>query len=108
MESDLYRVEYIAHEGYAVYRHCFDTAKCTLIDGVAAHAIARFVTRLEAADYARYRNQLIDERGSDVIYAKHGERATDEQSAKPDPESDAVACAGWTLRGSVRLPPRNR
>lgn len=63
----LYRTLYLPHDGYAVYRHCFDGAKCAVEIGAVAHKVAIFVTRLEADHYAQYRNRLLDERGSDEI-----------------------------------------
>jgi len=79
MASNLYRVHYVPHDGYAVYRHCFDESKCNLLDAVTTHETALFVTRMEAQDYANYRNRLIDERGSDVIYA---ERAIEQAASR--------------------------
>lgn len=67
--ANLYRVLW-SGDGYAVYRHCFDESKCSVEEGARTHRTALFVTKIEADDYAEYRNRLVDERGSDVIYRR--------------------------------------
>lgn len=71
MESGVYRQVYLHDMGYVVYRFSFNLAKCTLRDGALSHKTAVFVTESEALDYCRYRNRLIDERGSDRL--DHGD-----------------------------------
>lgn len=75
MSANLYRTIYLPHDGYCVYRHCFDDTKCAVETGAVVHQTAIFITRLEADDYAAYRNRLIDERGSDEIYRVPGQQA---------------------------------
>jgi hypothetical protein len=66
--ADLYRCQYTS-AGYVVYRKCFHIAECSHMEGVAAHTQATFVDEIAALDYCRYRNSLIDERGTDEIPA---------------------------------------
>lgn len=65
--STLYRTLWLNDLGYVVYRHCFDEKKCDLEDGARTHKQAVFVHEYAAVDYCRYRNALIDKRGTDEL-----------------------------------------
>ena len=64
---NVYRTLWLTDLGYVVYRYCFDEEKCTLEEGARAHKQAVFVDEVAAKDYCRYRNDLIDKRGTDAL-----------------------------------------
>jgi hypothetical protein len=52
---------------YVVYRN-FNDFSCLYLEEVAiAHRVASFVTEIEANEYCRHRNMLIDKYGTDDI-----------------------------------------
>lgn len=62
----LYRTLYLPDHGYVVYRNCFPDSVVVHL-GARAHRMATFVCEVEAKEYARARNALIDRFGTDEV-----------------------------------------
>ena len=67
MKADIYKYLSTA-DGYLVYRALVSKPHIPLEDVARAHKVAVFVDESEARDYCRYRNELIDQRGTDEMF----------------------------------------